>query len=93
MAKMKLRRDLKIGDRIAIAEPIKNERAGWDEQLTVQKLVKKGEVIQGYGVAEHDGYYCTGTRVTHYEAMNGRSESCSCVLYGGEEFSSIEYPE
>ena len=85
----KLRKNLKIGDIVEISQGIRKGEAGYSEVLSITRILKTGDHIEGYGTIEADGYWGEGTRVLKFETADGRAEHCSGVLIAGQNYPNL----
>ncbi len=87
---MKIRKTLKVGDKFRILYRGRSTVAS-EEYLTILRVLKAGDEVDGYGHVQEGGYEVEGSRTPHFETVNGHPEYVRGVILFSNEFSEIEY--
>ena len=84
----KIRKNLKVGTELTYSKQ-PGRTAGYSDNVTVKKILHKGDHIDGFGTVEQDGYLVSGTRVQLFKDNVGRPESTTYIISMGEDLPNL----
>lgn len=84
----KIRKNLKIGTELTYGKH-PGRTAGFTDNVTVKRILRKGDHVEGFGTMKQDGYLVSGTRVQLFKDNVGRPESTTYVINMGEDLPNL----